>query len=141
MSDIPADQHFARYSKRTHIVERDGNRAISSSNFLLREKEEYLSGAWYEFWKPLTEEDAIQKATDFMLTKGFRKVNGAFSLHKVENILAKSNERVKYAVRHLGAKDAYSGVFPQPATLCDAEAIAETVNKVLFCVEQPGSIQ
>ena len=135
MTDIPPKDRFLRYSKRIHIIEKDGKTTIASSNFLLRKEreEEYLSGAWYEFLEPSTREDCLQKATTFMMQNmGFKKINGAFSIHNVADILAKSDESVKYIVRHIGGGHAKSGIWPQPSTLHNAEEIADTVTDVLI---------
>lgn len=134
MIDLPGDDNFLRYASRRHIVKNElGAVTISSSNFLLRQTrgETYLSGAWYEFLKPENDEDGLIKAIDFMKSKRFAKVNGAFSLHNVAQVIAKSDYETTFRVCQLNSSGAYSGIFPQPTSLYKAEALAETINKVL----------
>lgn len=132
--DIPTDQHFMRYIKRRYCrTGKDGQPFILPATFLLRDNEEYLSGMWYEFLEPSSEGDALKKALT-LLSKTFTKLNGAFSLHKVGEITAKSDKKIQYAVRHLPShiNPAHSGIFSQPVTLYDAEVIAKTINRIFL---------
>lgn len=130
MNDIPDNNQFMRHCRRSRILD-DGT--IASSNFLLREEkgEKYLSGAWYEFFAMPDDKKTLSCAVRLMKEQGFKRVKGAFSVHTVADIQSKSNNTTTYRVCQMRESSAYSGILPTPATLHDAEAIAETVNRVL----------